>query len=204
MRITQDNLGTLYDAEVVDRSGDKVGGVRQIFLDDNTGEPAWATVRTGFFGMKETFVPLDQADLSNGQIVVPFEKDFIKDAPNVDADQHLSESEQDELYRYYASGREGGHGADGRVEGDRLGDDRAVRDDGVLGEDRPGDDRALHHDGVDEGRGLEGNPAREDGLEHDRGFEGEQDRPVGTDSRRPNLRRHEWSDRGNVNPGPEQ
>jgi len=137
--MTQDDLRRLYDANVVDQNGDKVGGVGQIYLDDQTDRPTWATVKTGLFGTKETFVPLAEAQLSADEIRVPYTKDFIKDAPNMDADHHLSEAEEDELYRYYNIGNgvagtqqttttTTGTAAAGRVEGDRAaGDDPMVR-----------------------------------------------------------------------------
>ena len=36
--------------QVIDNNDDKIGKVGQIFLDDETGEPAWVTVKTGMFG----------------------------------------------------------------------------------------------------------------------------------------------------------
>lgn len=127
MRITQEHIDQLYNADVVDRDGDSLGGVGQVYLDDNTGDPAWVTVKTGFFGTKETFVPLNDADFGDGTIRLPYEKGYIKDAPNMEADQHLSESEQDELYRYYdvqgmgtGTGR-GDAGREGFVDRDRDG-----------------------------------------------------------------------------------
>lgn len=102
MRITQEHVDSLYDADVVDQNGDKVGGVGQVYLDDATGAPAWVTAKTGLFGTRETFVPLSTADLEDGRIRVPYEKDFIKDAPSMDADEHLDESQEEDLYRYYS------------------------------------------------------------------------------------------------------
>lgn len=101
MRITQDQIDQLYTADVVDQSDETVGGVGQVYVDDNTGAPAWVSVKTGFFGTKETLVPLANADYDDGRIRVPYEKSYVKDAPNIDADQHLNESDQDELYGYY-------------------------------------------------------------------------------------------------------
>jgi len=49
---------------VYGRDGDKLGKVGQVYLDDETGKPEWATVQTGLFGTKESFVPLAQADLT--------------------------------------------------------------------------------------------------------------------------------------------
>lgn len=102
MNITQDQINDLYDAEVVTQDDDNLGGVGEVYLDDQTGEPSWVSVKTGWFGTNHSLVPLANADFSGGRIRVPYSKDVIKDAPNVDAEQHLSEQEQDELFRYYA------------------------------------------------------------------------------------------------------
>lgn len=88
-------------AVVIDRDGDKVGKLAQIFLDDRTDEPQWATVNTGLFGTGESFVPLAGATVSGDQLQVQFAKDVIKDSPRVDADSHLDENEEIELFRYY-------------------------------------------------------------------------------------------------------
>lgn len=101
MPINSEHLASLTDADVIDQHGDKVGGVGQIYLDDASGQPAWASVKSGLFGLRESFVPLATADIVNGNISVPFTKDFIKDAPRVDADNHLDDSQQATLYSYY-------------------------------------------------------------------------------------------------------
>ncbi|XVX19605.1 DUF2382 domain-containing protein [Actinomycetota bacterium] len=102
MNNSQEQLDRLYSATVVDENGEKVGSVSQIYLDDNTDQPRWATVNTGFFGTRSTFVPLDRADVSDDTIRVPFSKDFIKDAPNIDDDGHIDDAQQQELYNYYS------------------------------------------------------------------------------------------------------
>lgn len=102
--MSQDDLARLYHANIVDETGDKVGGVGQIYFDDASDRPTWATVKTGLFGTRETFVPLQGASASGDDIRVPYTKGFIKDAPNVDADGHISPEEETELYRYYQVG----------------------------------------------------------------------------------------------------
>lgn len=102
--MTQEELGRLYDGTIVDEAGEKLGGVGQIYLDDQTDRPTWATVKTGLFGTRETFVPLQGATGRGEDICVPYTKDFVKDAPNLDADGHLSPEEEAELYRYYGLG----------------------------------------------------------------------------------------------------
>jgi uncharacterized protein (TIGR02271 family) len=88
---------------VVDGAGDKIGKVGQVYLNDSSGQPEWVTVSTGLFGTKESFVPLRGASYASDDIVVSVTKDVVKGAPQVDADGHLEVSEEQELYRYYAS-----------------------------------------------------------------------------------------------------
>jgi sporulation protein YlmC with PRC-barrel domain len=101
MTVTPEDIQSLYDAEVVDSEGQKVGAVGQVYLDDDSGRPAWVTAKTGLFGLRETFVPLHGADLAVGEIRVPYTKDFIKDAPNIDGESHLDDDDQQQLFRYY-------------------------------------------------------------------------------------------------------
>jgi uncharacterized protein (TIGR02271 family) len=103
--ITEQDISTIIGSNAVDNDGDKLGKVSQVYLDDQTGRPEWATVNTGLFGTHETFVPLAEASVSGGTLRVPYEKAKVKDAPRVAADQgHLSPQEEDELYRYYGIG----------------------------------------------------------------------------------------------------
>lgn len=106
--MTQDQLSGLYNANVVDETGDKIGGVGQIYLDDQSDRPTWVTVKTGLFGTHETFVPLDHASMSGNDIRVPYAKSYVKDAPNIDADRHITPEEETELYRYYNVDQAGG------------------------------------------------------------------------------------------------
>ena len=99
--ISESQIDQIAGATVVDSSGSKVGDASQIYLDDQTGQPEWVTVKTGMFGSKESLVPLSQADMSGSELRVPFDKDKIKNAPSQDPDGHLSPEEEQELYRYY-------------------------------------------------------------------------------------------------------
>ena len=88
-------------ATMVDRDGDKVGTIESIYVDDQTGQPEWALVNTGLFGSRSTFVPIAQASASGDQVQVPFHKQRIKDAPTMEPDGHLSEQQEQELWRHY-------------------------------------------------------------------------------------------------------
>jgi uncharacterized protein (TIGR02271 family) len=84
-----------------DPAGAKVGTIDAIYLDDDTGQPEWATVTTGLFATKTTFVPLAQAEAMGDSVQVPYDKAQVADAPNMDADGQLSQDEEAELYRHY-------------------------------------------------------------------------------------------------------
>jgi uncharacterized protein (TIGR02271 family) len=101
--------------------GEKIGKVGQLFLDDQTGQPEFVTVNTGLFGTSESFVPVADATFNGDRLVVPFSKDKVKDAPNVDLDgRHLDESEEQRLYEYYglSTSRTSGYTDTGRTDTD--------------------------------------------------------------------------------------
>ena len=106
MSLTTDQARTLAGSggNVVSADGGKIGGIGQIYLDDATGDPTWVTAKTGLFGTKESFVPLENARVQGDDVVVGYDKDKVKDAPRVDPDGSLSPEEEDSLYNYYGLG----------------------------------------------------------------------------------------------------
>src|SRR5688572_5402083 len=88
--------------EIVDAEGDKVGTVEELFRDQDTQQPEWAAVRTGLFGTKLSFVPIEGAEPTGESVRVPFSKSQIKDAPKIDdSDGQLSQQEEAKLYSHY-------------------------------------------------------------------------------------------------------
>lgn len=92
---------------VYDVAGEKIGGVEQVYLDDQSGSPEWATVKTGLFGSKETFVPLEGARREGSALHIPHAKELVKGAPRLDAEQHLDLAQEQELYEHYGLSRPG-------------------------------------------------------------------------------------------------
>jgi uncharacterized protein (TIGR02271 family) len=101
--ITQEQIPTVLDHPVYDTDGNKIGDAKHVFLDDTTGRPEWVSVKTGLFGTSESFVPIRDASVVEDHLEVPYPKDKVKDAPNVDVDAggHLSEDEEHRLYEHY-------------------------------------------------------------------------------------------------------
>jgi sporulation protein YlmC with PRC-barrel domain len=100
MRSLED-VQTWRGRKVVDADGDKIGTIQDVFLDRQTGEPEWATVKTGLFGLKSSFVPITDAELVDDDTVrVPYQKEQVKDAPRVD-DEDLSPEDERRLWEHY-------------------------------------------------------------------------------------------------------
>jgi uncharacterized protein (TIGR02271 family) len=141
--ITEQHINSIVHSTAVASDGAKLGKVGEIYLDDQTGRPEWATVNTGLFGTKETFVPLAQAEFTGEELRFPYTKATVKDAPRVtDENGHLSEEEEAELYRYYGLSSPG-TAADSGVDGHRAADHAG--EPGVVGHDTSGPttDRAM-------------------------------------------------------------
>ena len=96
MSILERRGDDLYDGD-----GDKIGTIEEIYLDAETDEPAWAVVQTGLLGTKRIFVPLRDATEGEEGVTVPYDKDTVKDAPEVDHDGAISKDEESALLRHY-------------------------------------------------------------------------------------------------------
>lgn len=106
MAISQDQIERIAGSggNVLSSTGDKIGGIGQVYLDDSSGQPSWVTAKTGLFGTSASFVPLQGADFVGDDIQVGYDKAQVKDAPRVDDDGELSEQQEADLYAYYNLG----------------------------------------------------------------------------------------------------
>jgi len=83
-----------------DRDGDKIGEIKEIYLDRATGRPQWALVSTGLL-KGQSFVPLEGAAEEPDGVRFAYDKAQVKDAPSIDVDQELSPEEEQRLYVHY-------------------------------------------------------------------------------------------------------
>jgi hypothetical protein len=125
--------------DVLDRDGQKVGKLRDLFLDSQTDRPEWAGVSTGFLGRKRALVPLAEATEAEGAVRVAFTEEQIKDAPTMDPDMELSQSEEEDLYRYYGLDYSRTESATGLPPGARADEDESVQRREDVGATREGD-----------------------------------------------------------------
>jgi hypothetical protein len=99
--ISSSDVNRLTGAEVFGRPAARSALLARCISTTQTGNPEWISVQTGWFGMKESFVPLAQATSTGDSVQVPYDKDVVKDAPRIDAHGELSPAEEADLYAYY-------------------------------------------------------------------------------------------------------
>jgi hypothetical protein len=88
----------------VDAEGNRIGKITKVYLDDQAGQPEWILVETGLFGTRQSFAPIRGSRFDGDQLVVlAVSKDQVKDAPNIDPDARISDSEVDALRQYYSA-----------------------------------------------------------------------------------------------------
>ena len=102
--IQRSAVNSLFDADVVGANDDKIGKVKQVYVDAETGEAQFVTVATGLFGTSESFVPLDDASFDGEVLHVGFDKATLKHAPRIENDGVLSEDEEQRIWAYYGGG----------------------------------------------------------------------------------------------------
>jgi hypothetical protein len=93
----------LIGAMVTDPEDEKVGRVRQVYLDPH-GAPSWAAVRTGLFDSSELLLPLRGAVLQGRSVRILFSRADVLRAPRVEALEELSAAHASELRAYYDRG----------------------------------------------------------------------------------------------------
>jgi hypothetical protein len=64
-----------------DRDDDKLGEVGQVYVDDDTDQPEWITVDTGFSGTSENCVPMRGAEVAGGRVAVAYDRAPVGSSP---------------------------------------------------------------------------------------------------------------------------
>jgi len=86
---------------VRDRNDEKIGKIGDLYLDEETERPAYAGVRTGLLGRRESILPLEGIVERDGELVAPYDAELVHDAPAIDPDEALDDAEQTRLARHY-------------------------------------------------------------------------------------------------------
>ena len=95
------NIHDLTTATAYDRDGEKLGSVKEVYINDSTGQPDFVELGHGLFGMSSSIVPLRGHRLDGENLQLAFTKDRIQDAPNIRDDDHLSDEDHATIYRHF-------------------------------------------------------------------------------------------------------
>ena len=111
MTITVPNPQDLQGQVLFDSSGQEIGLIEGVYLDNATRRPEWAAVRLGPEAL--ALVPLADAVPARGGARVDFDLDMVLDAPFqlTALDNEVTEETEDLLYRYYSGDGSAGGGA---------------------------------------------------------------------------------------------
>jgi uncharacterized protein (TIGR02271 family) len=101
--LTFDDLQSAHGTPVYASDGEKIGSVEEIYVDDQTDQPEWIGLGTGFFGTKRVLVPVEGASMREGGVLVPYGKDQVKDSPDIDSDE-ISQETEAHLSTHYGLG----------------------------------------------------------------------------------------------------
>jgi PRC-barrel domain len=91
-----------HGRDLVDRDGERIGKLEEVYFDIETDEPQFGTVKEGFVGRHLTFVPLTGITIGPNNLQVPVTKEQVKDAPNIELQGgELSQADESALYHHY-------------------------------------------------------------------------------------------------------
>jgi uncharacterized protein YrrD len=96
------DLAEWHGKDLVDRDGDKIGKLEDVYVDVETDEPMFGTVKEGHLGRHLTFVPLGGLTIGPDDLQARVSKEQVKSAPNIELEgDELSQADEATLYDHY-------------------------------------------------------------------------------------------------------
>jgi sporulation protein YlmC with PRC-barrel domain len=99
--IPVENISDWRGQDVVDRNGEKLGKLEEVYFDGETDEAAFAAVKSGLVNKSITLVPLGRASVGRDYVRVDQAKGDVKKAPSFDTDSELSLDDEASAYRHF-------------------------------------------------------------------------------------------------------
>jgi sporulation protein YlmC with PRC-barrel domain len=88
---------------VDDIYGVAIGRLEDVWIDPGTGEPRWLLVKEGRFGGRSTLVPFSDATAGEGSVWIPYERDVVREAPQIEPGVPLTQQVEATLRNHYAA-----------------------------------------------------------------------------------------------------
>jgi sporulation protein YlmC with PRC-barrel domain len=87
---------------LVDSRGEKIGKLLDVYVDVETDEPQFATVKEGLIDRHLTFVPVGGMTVGPDELQVVISKELVKTAPTMEQHgEELSQADEKSLYHHY-------------------------------------------------------------------------------------------------------
>ena len=96
------DLGEWRGRDLIDRNGERIGKLENVYFDVESDEPQFGTVKEGWIGRHLTFVPLVGVTIGPDSLQLAVSKEQVKSAPNIGVEGHeFSPAEESALYHHY-------------------------------------------------------------------------------------------------------
>jgi len=96
------NVTEWHGRVLVDRNGEKIGKLQEVYVDVETDEPQFGTVKEGFIGRHLTFVPLAGVQIGPEDLQGTVTKDQVRSAPDIELHgEELSQADESALYHHF-------------------------------------------------------------------------------------------------------
>jgi PRC-barrel domain len=96
------DIGEWHGKTLVDRDGERIGKLEDVYVDVETNEPMFGTVKEGLIDRHLTFVPLGGITIGPDNLQVTVSKELVKSAPNIELHgDELSPADESTLYHHY-------------------------------------------------------------------------------------------------------
>jgi hypothetical protein len=87
---------------LIDRDGKRIGKLHDVYVDVETDEPQFGTVKEGFLGRHITFVPLLGVEVCPDDLRVSVLKAKVRSAPDLDVHgQEMTQADESALYHHF-------------------------------------------------------------------------------------------------------
>ncbi len=96
------NVAEWHGKTLVDRNGEKIGKLQDVYVDVESDEPQFATVKEGFIGRHLPFGPLGGVQVGPDGLQVPVTKEQVRSAPDIEMHgEELSLADESTLYHHF-------------------------------------------------------------------------------------------------------
>jgi sporulation protein YlmC with PRC-barrel domain len=96
------NVAEWHGKMLIDRDGEKIGKLQDVYVDVETDEPQFATVKEGFISRHLTFVPLGGIRIGPEDLQVAVTKEQVRSAPEIEMHgEELSQGDESRLYHHF-------------------------------------------------------------------------------------------------------